>query len=152
MFDAVFTQTLSQQSSLQELIKNCMLEELQGLLSPFAGTRLLYLSGVKCPIPALPSFHGEVQNRSNQFLTFILKILLERDRGLLSQATLEHTGPRQLLPGGVWSPVGMQKGGWMSGRSLQGDALAVRDPLCRSASDQPSTPLNEEPSNCLLLL
>jgi len=49
MFDAVFTQTLSQQRSLQELIKNCTLEELQGLLSLTADTRLLYLSGVKGP-------------------------------------------------------------------------------------------------------
>lgn len=71
MFDAVFTQTLSQQSSLQELIKNCMLEELQGLLSLTAGTRLLELSGDFTPRSALPSFHGKVQTQSNQFLTFI---------------------------------------------------------------------------------
>lgn len=59
MFNAVFAQTLSQQSSLQELIKNSTLEELQGLLSLPAGTRLLYLSPAEVPDLPFQPFTGK---------------------------------------------------------------------------------------------
>lgn len=144
MFDAVFTQTQSQQSSLWELIKNCSLEELQGLLSRAAGTRPPYRSGVTCPRSAPPAFHSKIQTGSNQVLTFILKIALERGRGLFF---MSHTRPPRDTPA-------LTRGDWVTsgntdrlvfGRSVPGNASAASDQLRRSASDQLPTPLNKEP-------
>lgn len=61
MLDAVCAQTLSQQTSMQELIRNCIFEKLQGLPSLMASARLLNLNGVKHPRSVLLPSHNEAQ-------------------------------------------------------------------------------------------